>query len=525
MDIEDIADSASATTGPRPRDFHIKVRSKKKDENEDKPETDSILPWSKTVYLKTWGCSHNGSDSEYMGGLLTAAGFKVSNDKEGSDIWLLNSCTVKTPSETQLENMVIEAQKKGKKVVVAGCVSQAAPSEPYLKGVSIVGVKQIDQIVNVVEETILGNSVRMLSLRNKTTPALNMPKMRRNERIEILAINSGCLNNCTYCKTKMARGNLQSYPLEDLVIQAKTAFEIDGVKELWLTSEDLGAWGRDIDMVLPDLLKELVKVIPDGCMARLGMTNPPYILDHLEDIAEILNHPRVYSFLHIPVQAGSNAVLNDMKREYSNEDFCKIVDYMIKHVPDVYIATDFICAFPTETEEDFKESLGLVEKYKFPTLFINQFYPRPGTPAARLKKINTIEARRRTGEMTKLFHSYTRYTEDKIGQIHDVLICEKATDNTHYVGHNKTYEHILVPAYGTDDLLGKRVTVQITEVSKFHMKSCIISEPLLAAPTKNEKSKAGIKATDLRFAGALSAILFLAYFILKFLYLSYFVQA
>ena len=129
--------------------------------------------------------------------------------------------------------------------------------------------------------------------------------------------------------------------------------------------------------------------------------------------------------------------------------------------------------------------------------------------------------------MTKLFHSYTRYTEDKIGQIHDVLICEKATDNTHYVGHNKSYEHILVPAYGTDDLLGKRVTVQITEVSKFHMKSVILSKPSLVAPTENEKSKAAaaIKASDLRIAGVLSAALLLAYFIFKFLYVSYFVQA
>ena len=333
-DIEDLAETSATVPRSPLKEFNIRVRTKRKElegsagKEEDKPVIQSDLPWSKTVFLRTWGCSHNGSDSEYMGGLLTAAGFKVSNDKDNSDIWLLNSCTVKTPSEAQLENMVKEAQKLGKCVVVAGCVSQAAPNESYLKSVSIVGVKQIDQIVGVVEETLKGNTVRLLSLRSKTTPVLNLPKMRRNRFIEILAINSGCLNNCTYCKTKMARGNLQSYPLENLVEQARTAFEVDGCKELWLTSEDLGAWGRDIGLVLPDLLKELVKVIPEGCMMRLGMTNPPYILDHLEEIAEILNHSRVYSFLHIPVQAGSNAVLDDMKREYTNEHFCQVVDFM-----------------------------------------------------------------------------------------------------------------------------------------------------------------------------------------------------
>jgi threonylcarbamoyladenosine tRNA methylthiotransferase CDKAL1 len=99
--------------------------------------------------------------------------------------------------------------------------------------------------------------------------------------VEILAINSGCLNHCTYCKTKAARGDLRSFGLEALVERAKQVFQ-EGCREIWLTSEDLGAYGRDIGLVLPDLLNELVKVIPDGCMVRLGMTNPPFILDYLQ---------------------------------------------------------------------------------------------------------------------------------------------------------------------------------------------------------------------------------------------------
>uniref|UniRef100_A0A914EF09 tRNA-t(6)A37 methylthiotransferase n=1 Tax=Acrobeloides nanus TaxID=290746 RepID=A0A914EF09_9BILA len=475
-DIEDL--DSSVPVGSK-SDIGIRVRLRKKQLKEDREETipspihDSDLPWKHTVYVKTWGCSHNSSDSEYMAGLLANSGYKITQNTDDADLWLLNSCTVKTPSENQFENMIRQGKERGKHVVVAGCVSQAAPNEPWLKDISIIGVKQIDQVVNVVDECFKGNVVRLLS-RNRTMPALNIPKIRRNEFVEILAINTGCLNQCTYCKTKQSRGNLQSYPLEQLVEQARTAFERDGCKELWLTSEDLGAWGRDIGLVLPDLLKELVKVIPDGCYMRLGMTNPPYILDHLEEIAEILNHPRVYSFLHIPVQAGSDSVLLDMKREYTINHFCQIVDYLKQKVPNIYICTDFICAFPTETVEDFQESLELVKKYEFPSLFINQFYPRNGTPAARLKKHTTIEARRRTSEMTKLFHSYRRYKPDYIGREFDVLICEKATDGLHFVGHNKSYEHILVPS--SENLMGKRVRVRITEVSKFYMKSIVVSK-------------------------------------------------
>ena len=96
-------------------------------------------------------------------------------------------------------------------------------------------------------------------------------------------------------------------------------------------------------MTLPDLLRELVKVVPEHCRLRLGMTNPPYILDHLDEIAEIMRHPRVYKFLHVPVQSGSDAVLSDMRREYTREHFCDVVDFLREHVPGITIVTDIIC--------------------------------------------------------------------------------------------------------------------------------------------------------------------------------------
>lgn len=134
----------------------------------------------------------------------------------------------------------------------------------------------------------------------------------------------------------------------------------EGIVEIWLTSEDLGAYGRDIGHTLPDLLREVVRVVAEyndahsyRVMIRLGMTNPPYILDDVEAIAEILNHKYVYKFLHIPVQAGSNLVLGDMKREYTIEEFKYLTTYLKDNVPGISIATDIICGFPTETDEDF----------------------------------------------------------------------------------------------------------------------------------------------------------------------------
>ena len=133
------------------------------------------------------------------------------------------------------------------------------------------------------------------------------------------------------------------------------------------------------------------------------MTNPPYIMDHLEEMAEILSHPRVYSFLHIPVQSGSDPVLKEMRRAYTRAQFCEVVDLLRERVPGITIATDIICGFPTETEEDFDDTMSLCEKYEFPSLYINQFYPRPGTPAAKMKRIPTEIVKNRTRRLTQLF--------------------------------------------------------------------------------------------------------------------------
>lgn len=139
------------------------------------------------------------------------------------------------------------------------------------------------------------------------------------------------------------------------------------------------------------------------------MTNPPYILEHLQTIAQFLNHPRVFSFIHIPVQAGHNNVLTKMNREYPVEDFTKICDYFLEHCPGITIATDIICGFAEETDEEFQGSLDLIDKYKFRVVNINQFYLRPGTPAGSLKQVPSQIVKSRSTKLTQLFKSYDKH--------------------------------------------------------------------------------------------------------------------
>jgi len=248
--------------------------------------------------------------------------------------------------------------------------------------------------------------------------------------------------------------------------------------EIWLTSEDTGTYGRDIGTDLPTLLWRLVDVIPDGCMLRLGMTNPPYILEHVEEMARILNHPRVYKFLHLPIQSASDPILASMRREYCRADFCRVVDYLRAHVPGVTIATDIICGFPGETEEDFKESLELCRAYVFPSLFINQFFPRPGTPAAAMERIHPARVKDRTRELDALFRSQFPYAH-KVGERQRVLVTEVSADGVHLVAHNDCFDQVLVPV--GDCELGATLDVTITRTGKHFLVGEAIPDTLRPA--------------------------------------------
>ncbi|KAL9449403.1 hypothetical protein AB3S75_011349 [Citrus x aurantiifolia] len=421
------------------------------------------IPGTETIYMKTFGCSHNQSDSEYMAGQLSAFGYALTDNSEEADIWLINTCTVKSPSQSAMDTLIAKCKSAKKPLVVAGCVPQGSRDLKELEGVSIVGVQQIDRVVEVVEETLKGHEVRLLH--RKKLPSLDLPKVRRNKFVEILPINVGCLGACTYCKTKHARGHLGSYTVESLVGRVRTVI-VDGVKEVWLSSEDTGAYGRDIGVNLPILLNAIVAELPpDGStMLRIGMTNPPFILEHLKEIAEVLRHPCVYSFLHVPVQSGSDAVLSAMNREYTLSDFRTVVDTLIELVPGMQIATDIICGFPGETDEDFNQTVNLIKEYKFPQVHISQFYPRPGTPAARMKKVPSAVVKKRSRELTSVFEAFTPYLGME-GRVERIWITEIAADGIHLVGHTKGYVQVLVPSTG--NMLGTSALVKITSVGRW----------------------------------------------------------
>jgi len=208
-------------------------------------------------YIETYGCSHNFADSEQMAGLLTQAKFDQVDKLEEADIVIINTCTVKGPTATAFFRRLEQIQQEHpyKIIIIAGCIPQTQPES--LKKYPLVGTKQIHHIVEVVEEALNNNFIKLLE--TGEMPPLNLPKIRKNPAVEIIPISRGCLSACTFCKTKQARGNLNSYPIADIVNVAKKAVA-EGVKEIWLTSQDNFCYGFDMGTNLPALLKELIKI-------------------------------------------------------------------------------------------------------------------------------------------------------------------------------------------------------------------------------------------------------------------------
>jgi hypothetical protein len=234
-------------------------------------------------------------------------------------------------------------------------------------------------------------------------------------------------------------------------------------------------WRLWIGESLSGLLQRLVDEVPGDAMFRVGMTNPPYILDQIVTVSKLLKHPRMFEFLHIPVQSGSDAVLDKMNREYTRKDFTTVCNALLENVEEVTIATDIICGFPTETEQHFEETMSLMNEYHFHICNISQFYPRPGTPAAKMKRIDTKIVKNRSRKFSELFNSLDPYKK-MIGRTLKVWVgMEHDSTKTMNVGHTKNYTKVLIKPWNYE-LIGTVVTVKVVKHARFHVECQLIED-------------------------------------------------
>jgi len=413
------------------------------------------------VYIETYGCSQNFADSEQMAGLLKEARFEMVDNLEEGYIVILNTCTLKGTTELVFFKRLaeIKEQHPNKLVLVAGCIAQTDPEK--LEGYSLVGTKQIHHIVEIVEEALNDNIE--VNLSNDELPPLLTPKVRKNPIIEMVPITRGCLGACSYCKTKAARGNLVSYPAEEIKKQVRKALN-EGVKEVWLTSQDCGCYGFDINTNLPALLKELCLIEKDFKI-RIGMMNPEHLKKIKDELLTEFKDEKVYKFLHVPVQSGNDEVLKNMNRKYTVKEFVKLIEEFKNAFPIMTLATDIMVGFPGETDEQYWDSLNLMRKINPDVVNISKFWPRPKTLAAEMKgQVRGEEMKRRLGVLRDIFHNIARLQNERWSQWEgEVLIDKPGAAEGQWIGRNFAYKQVLVNG---NFKLGQKVKIKIEKVNQ-----------------------------------------------------------
>jgi MiaB-like tRNA modifying enzyme len=391
------------------------------------------------IWVESYGCSASFADSEMISGLIVNGGHSLAKNSSESDLNLVVTCSVK---DATVNKMISRIKKLSvKPLVVAGCLpkSEMKTVEKFSNKASLMGPNSLGKTLNVINTTLKGG--RSVELEDSDLSKLGLPKIRLNPTVGIVEIASGCMSDCTFCETKLSKGDLRSYRIGDIVRQVRTEIK-EGCKEIWLTSTDNGCYGFDIKSDLPTLI-ESVSEIPNQFKIRVGMMNPMYMPKIRDGLLKSFQNSKVFKFLHVPVQSGSDKVLNGMKRGHTAKTFIDVVDKFITNFSKFTISTDIIVGFPSETEDDFQKTIDLLNTTQPDIVNLSRYSKRPGTEAAKWKQVDVSEVRRRSKIIFDLINEISYENNKKwIGWKGEVLFDEKSEDGIK--GRNFAYKPIFV---------------------------------------------------------------------------------
>lgn len=430
------------------------------------------------VWIEAYGCSASMADSEMISGMLKEAGYEIATKKSDSALNLIVTCSVKDTTEHKMISRIRTMAKSGKPLVVAGCLPKAdkAKIESTSPSASLIGPNSIDKAPDAVRSALSGN--RLVALKDSQLDKVNIPRIRLNPVISIVEIANGCMSECTFCQTKMAKGWLRSYRIGDIVRQIKSDVQ-SGCKEVWLSSTDNGCYGRDIDSNLVDLLQACCS-IEDNFKIRVGMMNPMYLPQILDRMVSLFyENDKLFKFLHIPVQSGSDRILRKMKRGHTSKTFVDAVRAFRDKIPEMTISTDIIVGFPSETEDDFKQTSDLLERSQPDIVNISRYAARPRTEASRWKEIKVSSQVSKA--RSEYLHTLTRRIARRRNSMWQEWQGEIVIDEIGKViqGRNYAYKPVVITPSTTNAvdrqiLLGDLVNVKIIDFSNFSLKADII---------------------------------------------------
>ncbi|HWR26084.1 MAG TPA: tRNA (N(6)-L-threonylcarbamoyladenosine(37)-C(2))-methylthiotransferase [Methanosarcina sp.] len=362
------------------------------------------------IYLESFGCSANQASAEIMKACVKSLGHELldSGSTAQPDVYICNSCTVKYTTEQKILSRIRRMGEKGIEVIVSGCM-------PEVQLEDILNANPEANILGVNSISLLGNLIISIEQRKNqavstrkslqiNTPEsigfLNVPRERSNLNIHICQISQGCNFACSYCIVKYARGKLRSYPQHEIVNDIRAAVT-DCCKEIWLTSQDDSQYGMDTGFKLPELLG-MISEIPGDFKVRVGMMNPFSVLPILDDLVDAFDSDKIFKLLHLPIQSASPRVLKRMNRLHNMDAVDRIITKFRSRFEDLSLFTDTIVGFCDETDEDFKETVEWVKKYRPEKVNISRYSPRPHTKAFSFRKLDSRISVQRSRELHKV---------------------------------------------------------------------------------------------------------------------------
>ncbi|MBI4146143.1 tRNA (N(6)-L-threonylcarbamoyladenosine(37)-C(2))-methylthiotransferase [Candidatus Woesearchaeota archaeon] len=413
------------------------------------------------VCVKSFGCSANVAEGEIIKGQYSQESQLVEDEKE-ADAIVLNICTVKGDKGALDEIKKLKQQHPDKKLAIAGCITPSI----------VAPIKQIDPTAILVNTHNITNIIDFVNtktdaLQHAKPIKLLQPRVRTNPVVGIAPVSSGCLDACAFCSTRLVKGPLFSFPPEIVEQEVKKCAE-EGCKEIWITGQDTCCYGFDRKTNLAQLLKRLVE-IPGTFKIRVGMGNPRHLPKYLHELVEIMKNAKIFKFLHIPLQTGNNEVLKSMRRGHNVQQFRDIIAAFRKEIPDITISTDIIVGYPGETEQQFQDTMKLVEELQIDNINISRFAARPGTPAAIMKnQVHGNISKERSTRLAKLYKEQSLKLHQKwIGWEGEIIIDEKAKEGM--AGRNDSYKTVIV----RENLpLGSVARVKIVDAQAF----CLIGK-------------------------------------------------
>jgi MiaB-like tRNA modifying enzyme len=426
-----------------------------------------------TIFIKNYGCSSNTADGETLAGCLKQAGYTLTTNQTQADLIIYNTCAVKGPTENHIIND-IKQTPKNKKIILTGCLPKIN-LERLTREVpfdAATGPAAGEQIINIVKQVLEGQKIIALTT-SKEKPPLTLPKLQTNPIISIIPINFGCLGNCSYCCVVHARGHLQSYTIPQITQRIQTDHNA-GCQEFWLTSQDTASYGKDIQTNLVQLLHATNK-LTGNFYIRIGMMTPNLVIPIQTQLIDAFKNPKIFKFIHLPLQSGDNTTLATMNRFYTANDFQTTIQTFKDEFPNLTLATDVIVGFPGETTQAFNNTLTLLKKTQPDIINISKFFARPKTPAWHIKEglVDNEEIKHRSNLTSEIAKKISTERNKKwLGWSGEVLVDEKGKKTDSWISRNFAYKPIVLKS--TTSLIGKTLQVEITETSPTYLSGKIL---------------------------------------------------